>query len=712
LPVGGDAGPLVALVTRGGYPVHGVRVSFTITRGGGTVTQGAAMTDSGVATTGFRIGTAPGLNEVRAFVAGAAPAFWQVTGIVAAPKSIGFSVSAVRYSPTQDSALVTATVRDTFLNTSLDAVTWVSRNPALVTATPAFTRSVVLRAQSRPGATWVVATSGAAVDSFHVAVTDSSSTPCTFRATPVELAVGETIAMDGAIACIRATTAGAEYALIAHLNTAAQLVSQTIEVFGSGIVSPGPFPALVAAAATGTGPGSDVAFERALRSRERQHVGPRVPGARAWRDTRHNPALAAANAAPASVLSAATREGDRLALNVNAFDFCDKPDTRDARVVAITNGAVVMADVDNPPGGFTDDEYRAFGVAMDSLVHPVDTTAFGAPYDVDGNGRVGILFTRAVNELTPEGSAGGIVLGYYYLRDLLPRQSPFGSCPGSNVAEMFYILVPDRDGAVNSNPRSKDYVAATVVATIAHEYQHLINASRRMYVTDAMRVDEDVWLNEALSHIAEELVFYRASGLSPRANISAAQATGVLGAFDAYQRTNFARYREFLRGPPETISPMGGVDGIAARGAGWSFLRYVADRRAASDGSFWRTLVDARTTGAANLENALAGSGLTTLGALRDWSVSVLADDVVPGGAGAHQQQSWQVHGVLDGHLTWELNPRTMINNLSNAVGLVGGGTGYLRFGVAQGQEALIRAAALAGATLPPSIRLTLLRTK
>ena len=75
-----------------------------------------------------------------------------------------------------------------------------------------------------------------------------------------------------------------------------------------------------------------------------------------------------------------------------------------ARVAAASSAALILDDQTNPSGGFTDAEYASFAAAFDTVVNPLDTQAFGTPTDLDQNSRVIILFTRAVNELTPAGS--------------------------------------------------------------------------------------------------------------------------------------------------------------------------------------------------------------------------------------------------------------------------------------------------------------------
>jgi hypothetical protein len=410
------------------------------------------------------------------------------------------------------------------------------------------------------------------------------------------------------------------------------------------------------------------------------------------------------------------REGDVTQVNVNAFDFCRKPDARPARVVALTNTAVILADLANPPGGFTDAEYRAFGMTMDTLVHPLNTAVFGTPSDIDGNGRVAILFTKAVNELTPFGSTGGIVLGFFYSRDLLPRESSSGGCAGSNVGELFYLMVPDTGGVV-SDRRSKSFVERLAVGTIAHEFQHLINSSRRLYVNNSPSPNEELWLNEGLSHIAEELLFYRVSQLTPRQNLGASAlqtGTGAREAFDTHGRGNLTRYQQYLRAP-DLNSPISTQDFLATRGATWSYLRFLADRSGTTDGDLWYRIVNSQLTGLQNLDRALGGatSGLTALGLLRDWSASVLVDDHVPQTEVAFQQPSWDfVTGMPEVGLSSGVALGTLTNGLMQASSLRAGGSAYTRFGVPENQEALIRVTGASGRPISPGIRLTIVRTR
>jgi hypothetical protein len=375
----------------------------------------------------------------------------------------------------------------------------------------------------------------------------------------------------------------------------------------------------------------------------------------------------------------------------------------------------VLADTANPPGGFSAEEYFAFGVTMDTLVHPVDTAAFGAPDDIDGNGRVLMLFTKAVNELTLRNSSAGVVLGFFYGRDLVPFENTAGDCPGSNVAEMFYLLAPDPTGRF-SDPRSKADVARTTLSTIAHEYQHLINASRRLYITRATQVNEEVWMNEGLSHIAEELVFFRASGLAPRRNIDGTQlqlGTTTRELFDQYLMGNFRRYRLFALAPDAT-SPLAGDALLSTRDATWSFLRYVADRAGATDGDLWRRLVNSNLVGVPNLDAALASSTFTTTEALADWAIAVLLDDGMVPTSPSFQQPSWHYPSVIPAtgiSPAYPLTTRELEDGMPVNVVLQAGANAYFGFGVSPNRDALLQTSG-AGNVIPPGMRLTLIRIK
>ena len=278
--------------------------------------------------------------------------------------------------------------------------------------------------------------------------------------------------------------------------------------------------------------------------------------------------------------------GDVISLNVNGSVSCSSPVYHGARVVAVGSRAIILNDTLNPKNGFTTGDFQRYAARFDTLVYPLDVANFGEPTDIDKNGHIAILFTRAVNELTPTRSLS-YVGGFAFSRDLFPttKTARAQACPASNEGEYFYMLTPDPAGTINQNARTTGFVDSVTTSVLAHEFQHIINSSRRLYVNNTPAF-EDKWLDEGLAHIAEELLYYRESGLTPRLNIDIAGARSGATARNAFNNDmsgNASRYKTYLQ-RITTNSPYSPDDSLPTRGAIWSLLRYAVDRLDATDG--------------------------------------------------------------------------------------------------------------------------------
>lgn len=535
---------------------------------------------------------------------------------------------------------------------------------------------------------------------------------CTAPGAVRSLAVGGSVTLGGieaATVCLDGGVAGAEYLAVPFYAGRLEAGFANVLITTDGVVpvaatSPSVAPALSLAG----GRQLDDDFHHRLRTRAERELAPYA-----------DEAVAAGRAAerglqPSYVLSLRNPSvGQQVQVNTSTKESCANPRMRTGKVVAVGTRSVVLADVENPAGGLTDAEYASFAAGFDTLVYPAVTGAFGEPGDVDRNGRVVIFYTRAVNELTNAGS-GSYVGGYFHPRDLFPTRDREGlsACAASNVAEMFYMLVPDPSGTVNGNVFSRELVLQTSLGTIAHEFQHLINASRRLYVIGTTHWSEQVWLNEAMSHVAEEVLFYRASGLSPRQNLGPPQIQGnarVLNAYRTYMDQNIRRYEKYLE-DPESQSPYdaGAADAndLPTRGAGWAFLRYAADRRGGSDGELWRALIDGSTTGFANLQQAL---GTDPRPWVRDWTVSVFTDDAVPAVDARFTQPSWRFRSFYNG---FPLRTRRLTGPGSLEMVVKSGSGAFVRFGVLPATVATLTGRSTATDPLPSSVYLTVVRTK
>lgn len=485
------------------------------------------------------------------------------------------------------------------------------------------------------------------------------------------------------------------------------------------------FARLAASGATAGGAGAapvpDRQFEARLRARERALLTPRIAGARGWYASNQKRLTSLSSADGARrfdvgrrdlALPASAQVGDTVIVNVNGLDACDNPTNHKARVVAIGTHATILADVNNPVNGFTDADYQRYATRFDTLVYPLDTDAFGAPTDIDGNGHVGLIFTSEVNKLTPP-DQDSFVGGFTYSRDLFPLvDTPQAQgCPASNFGEFFYLMAPDPLGTINGNVRTAGFVDTNTTAVIAHEFQHLINASRRIYVNSADSF-ESTWLDEGLAHIAEELLFYRDAGDAPRSNLTAADIRAterVRGSFNLNMAGNAGRYRSYLLASSSS-SPYASNDSLPTRGAAWSLLRYLADQTGSTDGTTFFKLVNSTTHGIANV-TAVFGANFTTY--VRDWSVSNAVDDVATSEV-ALQQPSWDWHdiyGAIYVNAPFPLQSQGMANTTPYTGTVRAGGATYFTVGVPTNGKATLTLAGKSSTT-GSHLQLVVVRTR
>jgi hypothetical protein len=595
------------------------------------------------------------------------------------------------------------------------AVTWTSADPGVFT----IDQNGLVTGKQAMSIGRAIAKAAGRADTAYVVVADPDASLCLGYAAPVSLAVGQAVGVsvsDGA--CITSAGGGDEYIVMSWYGTGDGSRTLPLEVTGIGLAATTTSPLRAPLASRSPLLGADrnvqtspslhrnLAFERDIREMGRRAVMPLAPRARTELARR---ALSPDFATAPTYLSI----GDLVQLNSNTA-ACLSPVLRTGRVIATSARAIVVADTTNPARGFTDADYARIAIGFDTLVATVEDAAFGTPTDIDANGKVVIFFTRAVNELTSAG-ASSFVGGYFHPRDLLPQYA-YGEpyCPGSNEREMFYMLVPDPDGTVNGNRLSVGFVDSLTIATLAHENQHLVNFGRRLYVNDAV-TDEEPWLNEGLSDVGEELVFYHAAGLSPRQNIGAEHfgTQPFDGLFTMYMAPNFARLAVFLQ-QPQRYSPYSSVDQLGTYGAAWAFLRYAADHHASSDGDVWLRLANSQVAGLDNLFDVFGANVPQMLDA---WSLSLYTDDNTPGVDSTYTLPSWNFRAAFPA-LPMAAQPYPLLGAVGvlsdavpQAVSLQGGSSAYFRFSITSGSNAVIRLTS--NGWMPPgAVQATIIRTK
>ena len=610
----------VKVADANGNAVSGVVVNFFATGGGGIAfTPPSAASDaSGIASTTVTLGTKTGTVQLTAYATGVeTPATATVSATAGPLVSLVTTPKSMRFVSVGDTARITYLLQDEFANAVTEAPIAVTiADPTLVSVDP----QGLVTALRAGGKTRISVSAGGRTDTVGVSVLAADATPCTDLAAPSTPAVGSVVTVQGEYLCLGGATAGAEYTVVAYNGSTDGSGSRfaSIVSFGAGtapasLLAPTSGPVFARAAsgmpvATRT---LDDRFHHRLLA-ESRGLNRLFRGARASQRTARAPSRSRigglAPSASVSTIPADVAVGARVSLNVSEY-ACEQAVMRGFRVTHISQRAIILADTLNPANGFTDADYQRFGQRFDDLVYPLDVEAFGEPSDVDANAKVAVLFTKYVNELTPANSSS-FVGGFFHPRDLFPKTGTpeLQACPGSNEGEMFYMLVPDPAGVVNGNEYTLGFVDTLTIGVLAHEFQHLINAGRRIYVNTAAEEFEEGWLNEGLSHIAEELLYYRESGMQPRQRLTDAlirSSATKYALWRANASANFSRLLAYIENPA-AASPIDAVnDELSTRGASWSFLRYAVDRAFTSDAGVWRRFTNSVRTGLATVWDGL-----------------------------------------------------------------------------------------------------------
>lgn len=289
------------------------------------------------------------------------------------------------------------------------------------------------------------------------------------------------------------------------------------------------------------------------------------------------------------------------------------------------------------------DELRA---VFDTRLYPIDTAAFGRESDVNQDSVVIVLMTNVVNKLVTaqECQDKGFVAGFFLGADIDPA---FRNDSRVNHAEIFYSIVAD-EAATLSCAHTRDQVKALVPVTFVHEFQHMISYNQHVLVRGGS--GELLWLNEGLSHYAEEL-----GGRSYLTDPASSVATCTIGTSPCrFLVGNLFNAYEYLRDPgAHFLVPGEGIGSLAERGSAWLFVRYLVDHFAggATQGdwdTFTRRLVQTDKTGEANVA-AATGQPLVT--PVTRWALANLLDDLdtVPGFAAPAELQyvSWNLRAVF-----------------------------------------------------------------
>jgi hypothetical protein len=556
--------------------------------------------DDGVARSRLRVGAERDTVRVSVFLPGL-----QSRGVTF--RAVGTAAPVLRsVSPTPVRAGDTVTVRGTSFNASPsgNAVFFGPARGRVVSTSGDSVLRVVVPPCTPAGQVAVRVAIG-------TASTNSLSVATGVAGTPLALRQFEAVTVSGleSSGCLRLAGDGARYLVVPQFASVGETAPTTrgYELFASTAATTAADPLDVGAGrplvpASAPRPRTHQRFERMLRA----HEHALAPGAADAADEAR-----ARRAPPLNALTLGSSRTFRVLSDLDGTDFASSV----ARLRYIGDHILVYVD-DKTIAPFTEPELKRLGDLFDRTLYPLDASTFGAESDIDGNGRVIVLMTPIVNALTPrnECSAEGFVPGFFYGFDLASRSS------NSNRGEIFYTFVPDPAGTF-SCAHSANEVRRISPRTFIHELQHMI--SYNQHVLARRGSDEDVWLNEGLSHIAEELGARYYDARYPAGTGRSIPGQLLPDSAVDFIRGNLENAYAYLSSLSDnSVTTYQGFGTLEERGATWLFLRWLATQK--GEGVFAR-LVQTSRTSRRNVEEV---SGETFAGLFGDFGIALYADSV------------------------------------------------------------------------------------
>lgn len=242
-------------------------------------------------------------------------------------------------------------------------------------------------------------------------------------------------------------------------------------------------------------------------------------------------------------------------------------ETVTAEVTAVDGALTVWTDLTttNELGTVDADTVQGVLDTFNGFVLARERQAFGEESDVDGNGQIELLLSYAVNQY------GAVA---YVTQCDIGRTSGCGN--SGNGSEVVYLGIPDPDDAYGT--------VSGISETVAHELNHLIYGWHKYVAQGQPDADENIYLTEGMSALAQDLTGYNNGNQYVwAAALDAEEYLGEGSSIDSVSVNDFLRgsgYYDVDRDGP-------------LRGAAYLYLRYLFEQMGGMTVEADGTLVDA-----------------------------------------------------------------------------------------------------------------------
>lgn len=170
------------------------------------------------------------------------------------------------------------------------------------------------------------------------------------------------------------------------------------------------------------------------------------------------------------------------------------PELITAQAVAVGTSAIVWSDVSTQHPADLDADFAAeFLADFDQVILPRARTIFGTESDIDGNGRIHLLFTPLTYDTA---------VAYFSGCDLKALMG----CPADNESELLYLTPP------NTIPEPYNSAAA-IKEILGHELGHLVHFARKVLPTTLEDWPDNSYIIEGLGALCQDLFGYQSGNL-------------------------------------------------------------------------------------------------------------------------------------------------------------------------------------------------------
>jgi hypothetical protein len=416
--------------------------------------------------------------------------------------------------------------------------------------------------------------------------------------------------------------------------------------------------------------------------------------------------------------------------DLESGDFCNNFFDITTVVKAKSDSSIWLEDINNPANGFSDAEYVSLSLQLDTLIYAEDVRYLGQPTDLDANDRVVIVVSERVNR------RGG-VLGFVVSTDLVPSGSGALECPSSNFGEVYYAKAPDSLGTVDDVYLGSDAINDAPFL-IAHEFAHVIQFSRRLWLVPGAMEFPDRWEGEGQATFAEEVVGFAYENKSSHQDYGLDvvfndddnsdvdwfgqpwfDLSNYFGWLGGSNRTSLGPHECSWLGNSSVTTPC--TRGRQHYGTPYNLLRWLSDHLGSTfpggEPGVQRALVNGTVAGFANFEAEL-GVDMDTV--LAKWAATLYVDNLIIPADPALDLPSWNMRDIYYGtSVSGRMWPESRLTpaastfgDFTRTVNVRDASNYYLLVSGASRPTVAIKARTTAGTALPGHMQYWIVRTQ